>query len=139
MKKLLTLLLLTPLSAFADSVYQCTVDGVSTFSQTPCDDEYKKIDVFHSSGAGTTQAEVSETQEKCLHYLSTKFSFEKPEAIKIENAKNIWLNDKSGARHVLVLDVNTKDEEGQYKGSKSYQCFLNYEGTQLSKTQALIN
>ena len=38
------ILMLLPSPLFANSVYQCTVDGVSTFSQTPCDDEYKQID-----------------------------------------------------------------------------------------------
>jgi hypothetical protein len=138
MKKTLMLLLTISPFTFADSVYQCTVDGVTTFSQMPCDDEYKKVDVYNTSGRGTSPAEQSNSQKDCVEHLKIKNAFKDPDSVRIESTKKIWMTDKSGARQVLLMQLNTKGSDGDYEGAKPYKCFLNHEGTQLSKVQYLI-
>jgi len=138
MKKILMLLVITSPFSFADSVYQCTVDGVSTFSQTPCDDQYNKVEVFNTSGNGTSQLEQRNSQKDCVNHIKKTHAFSDPESVRVESSKKIWMTDTSGARQVLILQLNAKDKTGEYEGAKSYKCFLNHEGTKLSKVQYLI-
>lgn len=137
MRKIYTLILILfiPTISFANSVYQCTVDGVSTFSQTPCDDQYNKIDIYVSSGGSASQ---SDSTLECIEHLKTKYKFQDPESIRVEGSKKTWVTDNSGGRQVLVLELNAKNSYGAYGGSKSYSCFLNHNGTKLSKVQYLI-
>jgi hypothetical protein len=127
--------MLLPSPLFANSVYQCTVDGVSTFSQTPCDDEYKQIDVMVGSGGDVKE---SDNNAECVDYLISQHKFNNPDSILIESSQKIWMTDDSGARQVLILGINSKNIHGMYAGAKSYRCFLNHDGSQLSKIQYLI-
>ncbi len=130
------LLTLTPLFSFADSVYQCTVDGVSTFSQIPCDDKYEKIEVDNYSGRETSQTEMNGAKQECFNLHME--NFKDPESVRIEGSKRIWTTDNSGGRQVLILELNAKNTDGAYGGSKPYRCFLNHSGDKLSKVQYLI-
>jgi len=136
MNKAILLLLLSPLSAYASSVYQCTVDGVTTFSQTPCDDQYNTVEVDNSSGGSISQEEKDNVMKACINHHSS--NFKDPSSIRIDKSKTIWISDTSGARQVLVLDLNAKNAYGAYQGSKPYRCFLNHDGSQLSQVQYLI-
>ncbi|MCJ8294636.1 MAG: DUF4124 domain-containing protein [Colwellia sp.] len=136
MKILILLFVLTPLFSFADSVYKCTVDGVSTFSQTPCDDKYEKIEVDNYSGRETSQTEMNGAKQECFNLHMANFKF--PESVRIEGSKRIWTTDNSGARQVLILELNSKNTDGAYSGSKSYRCYLNHSVNKLSKVQYLI-
>lgn len=136
MKKLFLLILLSPLFAQAQSVFQCEVDGVTMFSQTPCDDQYNKIEVENSTGAGVSAEQLNLTTEACLNYH--KPSFKLPNSVIIEGTRTVWTSDSSGARKVLILELSAMDINGDDIAPESYRCFLNHDGSQLSKVQSMI-
>ncbi|RHW76167.1 DUF4124 domain-containing protein [Colwellia sp. RSH04] len=136
MNKAILLLLLSPLSVYASDVYQCTVDGVTTFSQTPCDDQYNTVEVDNSSGGSISEEEKSMVMKACVNHHSS--NFKDPNSVRIDNSKTVWISDTSGARQVLILDLNARNGYGAYEGAKPYRCFLNHDGSQLSKVQYLI-
>jgi len=150
MQKMLFIIALVPFSAFSQSVYKCTTEQGTTFSQTPCDDQYEKVDIDNSSGSHSNQAAVEKLEAACLSLIKTKVMFQDPDSARIQKSKKEWLSDKSGARQVLVVDVISKeantdgDIEGNktasygYSAAKSHNCYLNHDGTQLSKIQYLV-
>ena len=136
MRALFILVILLSFSAHGSSVYKCTVNGVTTFSQTPCDDQFETIDVDSSSGKSQSKADEEAVQKECLAYHKPKFDL--PSTIELVSAKKVWINDSSGARQVLILDLNARDKYGAFTGAKPYKCFLNHDGSTLSKVQYLI-
>jgi hypothetical protein len=126
-------------SAYAE-IYKCTLDGVETYSQDPCGDDTQVITVnpptnMHSGeGAQTLETLV----EQCTASLRLSGGFKDPESIQVEGYSLDWLEDDSGARRVIQMNINAKNSYGGYGGVKSYPCFLNYSGTKLSDNQYLI-
>lgn len=136
MRALFILVIFLSFSAHSSSVYKCTVNGVTTFSQTPCDDQFETIDVDSSSGKSQSKAVEEAVQKECLAYHKPKF--ELPHTLELISANKVWVNDSSGARQVLILELNALDKYGAYIGVKPYKCFLNHDGSTLSKVQYLI-
>lgn len=136
MRALFILFVLLSLPVEASSVFKCTVNGVTTFSQTPCDDQFETIEVDSSSGSSQSKAEEEAVQKECLAYHKPKF--ELPHTLELISARKVWINDTSGARQVLTLELNALDKYGAYIGVKPYRCFLNHDGSALSKVQYLI-
>lgn len=138
-KLLLTVSLLFCADVLAGSVYQCTVDGVTEFSQTPCDNEYKTIEVDTSGHGASSKSSKNEVIEQCLSLIKRRNTFKDPYSLRIESDYERWETDKSGGRRVLVIEVAAKNSYGAYDGSKHYSCYLTHDGTNLSQVQSLIN
>lgn len=69
MKVLLILLLLMPALAQA-SVYRCVIDGVTTFSQTPCAEDAEKIEVKPVQPATEQGADATQSAREHLDQVS---------------------------------------------------------------------
>lgn len=143
MKKALLLITLLPFYSYSQSVYKCTTEQGTTFSQTPCDDQYEKVDIDNSSGSVANEATIEKLETACLDLVKSKGTFQDPDSARIQKSKKEWLSDKSGARQVLVVDVISKESNKEglfgYGRPQSHSCYLNHDGTQLSKVQYLVN
>jgi len=132
------LALTSPAISFAGSVYKCSVNGVTKFSQTPCGGAAHKVKIHHSTGTPEKGASLEQIKLDCLSVIKSKGDFKDPASVKIESVRRDFVTDKSGIRQVLGMFVNAKNSYGGYTGAKPYFCFLNHNGTQLSKIQYLI-
>lgn len=146
MKKTLLLITLIPFYSFSQSVYKCTTEQGTTFSQTPCDDQYEKVDIDNSSGGSSNQASIEKLEMACLSLIKSKVLFQDPDSARVQKSKKEWLSDKSGARQILVVDIISKESHQTddknvsygYGEAKSHNCYLNHDGTRLSRIQYLI-
>ncbi|MCL1121204.1 DUF4124 domain-containing protein [Shewanella seohaensis] len=120
------------------SIYKCTVNGVETFSQVPCAEDAQPITVTPPAKISSGTTNEAELIEQCVTYLKRAGDYKDPDSIKIEGHFFDWLQDDSGARRVLQLKVNAKNSYGAYEGGIYRPCFLNYNGTNLSEHQFLI-
>ncbi|MEZ9822977.1 hypothetical protein AB4238_20520 [Shewanella sp. 10N.286.45.A1] len=122
------------------AVYKCTLNGVETYSQDPCAEDAQEITV--TPPAKMNRNSNSSTEEKlvqqCMTAIKRNNNFKDPESVQVLGYRLDWLQDDSGARRVLQLEVNAKNSYGGYGGSKLYPCYLNHSGTQLSKHQYKI-
>ncbi|MCT7944061.1 DUF4124 domain-containing protein [Shewanella septentrionalis] len=138
-------ILLTSLMALLSTnanaeIYRCTVDGVDTYSQTPCAEDAQPIIVtppakLHS---GENTLNEDELVSQCVEVLKRYAGFKDPDSIKVEGHFFDWQQDDSGARRVLQLKINAKNSFGAYDGGKYRPCFLSYNGTKVSENQKLI-
>ncbi|WNO60890.1 DUF4124 domain-containing protein [Rheinheimera sp. MMS21-TC3] len=133
--KYLILLALLSFNAQA-SVYKCEINGVVTYSQTPCADDAELINVNVSSVSGSSS--FNDVEAKCLAYLKRTKSWKDQESVRIENSFKTWEPDSSGVRHVLNVAINAKNSYGAYAGTEMHKCFLNHSGDDLSKIQRYI-
>jgi len=146
MKVTLAIIALLPFYSFSQSVYKCETEQGTTFSQTPCDDQYEKVDVDNSSGGSSNEAVTEKLEAACLSLIKTKVTFQDPDSARIQQSKKEWLSDKSGARQVLVVDVISKEAQQTadknvsygYGQARSHSCYLNHDGTRLSRIQYLV-
>ena len=126
----------------AQSVFKCKVNGVTTFSQTPCDDQYQEIEVDVSSATPESQFKLDKLQAQCLDVIVERHPYIDVKSARITSNKVTWLNDRSGARQVMTLTVvdskSFAEKDGSFTGPKSYQCFLNHDGTKPSRIQNLV-
>ncbi|MCL1048439.1 DUF4124 domain-containing protein [Shewanella abyssi] len=122
------------------AVYKCTIDGIETYSQDPCSESAEEITVTPPAKMNGSKNTLSEDQlvKQCVTTLTRYSNFKDPESIKLLGYHFDWLQDGSGARRVLQLEINAKNSYGGYGGSKLYPCYLNHSGTQLSKHQYRI-
>lgn len=111
---LLTLLSLISFTTTAQSVFKCTVDGVTTFSQTPCDDKYETIDVDVSSGTPEHRNISARTQQLCLEVILAEEGNMHPKSARVTKSETQWLTDKSGARQVMTLYIYDERGSQQY-------------------------
>ncbi len=150
--------LFSAFSIYAGSVFMCKVDGVTTFSQTPCDEKYEKIDVDVSSATPESRYANEATQQECLDLILRNNPEVNPNTARVMGSETKWINDKSGARQLMTLkiyDVSSIESakrreaneidnakgiiEKETNRPKSYQCFLNHDGTKPSRIQRLVN
>ncbi len=126
----------------AQSVFKCKVNGVTTFSQTACDDQYQEIEVDVSSATPESQFKQDKLQAQCLNVIVERHPYIDVKSARITSNKVTWLNDRSGARQVMTLTVvdskSFAEKDGSFTGPKSYQCFLNHDGTKPSRIQNLV-
>lgn len=129
------------LAMFAGSanaaIYKCQVNGVDTYSQVPCaeDAETVTVNVTGRSAAVSTDNVV----QQCFEHVKNTKSWKDPESLRLQSHYTKWESDKSGARHVMILEVSAKNSFGAYDGANYEQCFLNHSGDGLSKIQHYIN
>jgi hypothetical protein len=136
---LASLVALLSTSATAE-IYKCTLDGVETYSQDPCADDAQAITVtppakIHSGESAQTLESLA---QQCIATFRFLGDFKDPDSIQVQGYFLDWLEDDSGARRVLQMNINAKNGYGGYGGAKSYPCFLNHSGTKLSGHQYLI-
>ncbi|GAA0821407.1 hypothetical protein GCM10009111_28350 [Colwellia asteriadis] len=110
----MALLAVIAFSTEAQSVFKCTVDGVTTFSQTPCDDQYETIDVDVSSGTPEHQNSSARIEQLCLDVVLAKIGNIHPKSARVTKSETQWLTDKSGARQVMTLYIYDEGEAQQY-------------------------
>lgn len=129
------------LSLFSTStfsaVYHCVIDGVPTYSQTPCANDAKEITVSNSTSQ-TPQTVNQDVIKQCTELAKKAGNYRDPNSFIVLHHEKIWLSDKSGARQVLAMKVNAKNGYGGYGEAKPFNCFLNHNGTGLSQVQKLI-
>lgn len=119
------------------AIYKCEVDGVATYSQTPCAQDAETVQV-NVTGRSATSPDV-DVVEQCFNYLKRSMNWKDPESLRLQNHFKKWETDKSGARHILVLELNAKNGYGAYGGATYEQCFINHSGDALSTVQHYIN
>lgn len=122
------------------AVYKCTVNGVDTYSQDPCGEDAQPINIspppkINSDRDGQS---LDALAEECIAYFKRAGDFKDPESIQVNGYFLDWLQDDSGARRVLQMDINAKNSYGGYGGAEWYPCFLNHSGTKLSEHQYKI-
>lgn len=138
MKILLFIILLAPSFSYASSVFKCEANGVTTFSQTACDDQYKKVDIYNNSGSTTDESTAQNVIEQCVGVIKANSNFKDPQSIRIESNFTKWESDTSGARRILMVEIAAKNGYGAYDGSKHYPCYLSQDGNRLSNVQYLV-
>lgn len=119
-------------------VYKCEQDGTTVFSQVPCSEDAEEIEV-KTIAATTPERTKDEVAQLCLEYLRRSAGWKDPESLRLYSYYTKWESDKSGARHVMVLEIGAKNSYGAYDGSNYKNCFLNHSGTELSTIQRYIN
>ncbi|TVL34490.1 DUF4124 domain-containing protein [Shewanella xiamenensis] len=119
-------------------IYKCSVDGVDTYSQTPCAEDAEPVNVTPPAKLSSDTVSASELIDQCVAYFKRAGDFKDPDSIKVESHYFDWLQDDSGARRVLQIKVNAKNSYGAYVGGEYRPCFLNYNGTKMSDNQFRI-
>lgn len=135
MKRIL-LLALVACSANA-AIYKCEVDGVTTYSQTPCADDAETVTVNVTGRSAAVSKE--DVVQQCFNYIKRTKSWKDPESLRLDGYYTKWESDKSGARNVMMITVYAKNSFGAYDGANYERCFLNHSGDGLSKIQHYIN
>ena len=75
MRSVLLLIVILGLSATfisslnAQGIFKCEVNGVVTFSQTACDDQFQEIEVDVSSGTPENKLIKTQLQAQCLEVV----------------------------------------------------------------------
>lgn len=115
-------------------IYQCVIDDVPTFSQTPCAPDAKELKIRVNEPDNPT-ASHSQLAQECLERSKKALNWKDPFSLRFTSYEHKWISDASGARQILALDVYGKNSYGGYDGSKPFICYLNHNGTQLSKVQ----
>lgn len=135
MKRILLLALLAG-SANA-AIYKCEVDGVTTYSQVPCAEDAETVTV--NVAGVSAPASIDDVVQQCFNYVKRTKSWKDPESLRLQSHHKRWDSDKSGARHVMILEVYAKNSFGAYDGANYERCFLNHSGDGLSEVQRYIN
>ena len=118
-------------------IYQCIVDDVPTFSQTPCAPDAKELHLKVTK-APDTQGVSNDILQQCAE-LAKNSGWRDPDSFMVVSHEKQWRNDASGARLVLAMQVNAKNGYGGYGKAKPFNCFLNHSGTGLSNVQRWVN
>jgi hypothetical protein len=132
----LSLITLLPPDLLA-AVYKCELNGVTTFSQTPCANDAEEVTI-RTQAISQNSTSDDELEQACLRLVSSKSVWKDPLSIRIEGSRKSWVTDDSGHRRVLTLFINAKNSYGAYGGPEPHICFLNHSGTGLSKIQHLV-
>lgn len=119
-------------------IYQCIIDDVPTFSQTPCSPDAKELHLKVTK-APDTSAESNDILQQCTEMAKKNGGWRDPNSLMVMSHEKQWRNDASGARLVLAMQVNAKNGYGGYGDSKPFNCFLNHSGTGLSSIQRWVN
>ncbi|EGI72957.1 hypothetical protein PH505_ba00260 [Pseudoalteromonas distincta] len=119
-------------------IYQCIVDDVPTFSQTPCAPDAKELHLKITK-APDTQGVSNDILQQCTELAKNSGGWRDPNSFMVVSHEKQWRNDASGARLVLAMQVNAKNGYGGYGDSKPFNCFLNHSGTGLSTVQRWVN
>ncbi|MDP5459890.1 DUF4124 domain-containing protein [Alishewanella sp. SMS8] len=127
------LLLLTASSTF----YKCDLNGLVVYSQQPC--PANAVEQLVQAPAQQPKAADTNVETLCLNYLRQNENWKDRDSLKVEGARTTWVNDYSGARRVLILEINAKNSYGAYSGAKPFSCYLNHNGSGLSEIQHKIN
>ncbi|WP_299494931.1 hypothetical protein [uncultured Shewanella sp.] len=137
MKNLLYIILIYSLfSAYFShaTIYQCSENGVTSFSQSPCGKDAKLI-----GDSGSDDSEKSEVDtdvvQTCFSFLKKNKKWKDAESVRLEGHDFGWIEDESGLRRVLYLQINARNGYGGYDGTEEEKCYVNHSGTELSKIQ----
>ncbi|MEE1981333.1 hypothetical protein [Shewanella xiamenensis] len=119
-------------------IYKCSIEGVDTYSQTPCAEDAEPVNVTPPAKLSSDTVSTTELIDQCVAYFKRSGDFKDPDSIKVESHYFDWLQDDSGARRVLQIKINAKNSFGAYDGGKYRSCFLSYNATKVSENQKLI-
>ena len=128
MYRLLPALALLLMSGFSHgALYKCKNEkGEVIFSDTACKGERETLRKSkHPSKAAIDDRAV----QGCLAHLRRTQPFADPDSVKVEGHSFKWVTVKDvGARRMLTLMVNSKNEYGAYAGARPVQCLMMGDG-----------
>jgi len=119
-------------------IYQCIIDDVPTFSQTPCAPDAKELNIKISKAPASSNVS-NDVLRLCTELAKNTGGWRDPNSFIVMSHEKQWRDDASGARQVLAMRVNAKNGYGGYGDSKPFNCFLNHNGTGLSAVQGWVN
>ncbi|MGL5027845.1 MAG: hypothetical protein ACRC6P_18000 [Shewanella oncorhynchi] len=118
-------------------IFKCTIDGVDTYSQMPCADDAKVVEVKPSQNE-PKPFDTYDLVQECVELLKTEYQWKDRQSLRVESHRTDIIEDGSGLRKVLILSINARNSYGAYAGTDDYRCFLNHTGKKLSPFQQSI-
>jgi len=136
MKWALLVLAAVTYKADATTVYKCVENNITKYSDVPCGKNPEKVRV--DSQKSTYAADAAKVIEQCFQHIKKTAGWKDPDSLQLVDHHRKWLNDTSGARQVLILELRARNGFGGYDGTTFKQCFLDHNGTGLSTVQELL-
>jgi len=122
-----TILFLTTQTVFA-GLFKCTDDdGAVTFSDVPCASGAEEVKGIFASDTGSKNDDFA--IENCVNFLNRNGQISDPEGVKVQSHEYEWVTVKNiGARRMLRLMVNVRNQYGAYDGPEPMQCLMMGDG-----------
>ena len=122
----LSLFIMAP-AAFG-GLFKCTdKDGAVTFSDVPCASGAEEVKGIFVSDTGSKNDDTA--IENCINFLNRNGQISDPEGVKVQSHDYEWVTVKNiGARRMLHLMVNVRNQYGAYDGPERMQCLMMGDG-----------
>lgn len=127
-KSIAFLVLLSFSTAASAKLFKCTDDdGIVVFSDIPCESGAEEVKGVFVANTGSKNDDIA--VENCVDFLNRNGRITDSEGVKVQSHSYEWVTVKDiGARRMLHLMVNVRNEYGAYDGAESMQCLLMGDG-----------